>query len=84
VWLYVTVPGGVVRAVEVSCPECCGPSLSDVLDWREAHHWSSRPKPCSYCGGLTNLRDDQRRPAHKTCATDAALPDASQLSGGAR
>jgi hypothetical protein len=85
VWLHATAPRSVVRAVEASCPDCCGPSPSSVLDWREAHHWSSRELPCRHCGGLTNLRDDDRRPAHKTCAeTAAGTPDAAERSRNAR
>lgn len=39
-----------------------------LLDWRDRKHWSTRAKPCQYCGGPTHLRDNQRRPAHKVCA----------------
>jgi hypothetical protein len=85
VWLHATEPGGVVCAAEASCPDCCGPSPTTVLDWRAAHHWKSRPLPCRYCAGMTNLRDDDGRPAHKTCATGAAAsPEAPGISGGAR
>jgi hypothetical protein len=42
-----------------------------VLDWSNPGHWSSTPKPCRYCDGLTNLRDSKRKAAHKTCAEDA-------------
>jgi hypothetical protein len=84
VWLHATGPGGLVRAAEASCPDCCGPSLTDVLDWREAHHWSPRAMPCSYCGGMTNLRDDDGRPAHKSCAANAVEPAAApEIGGGA-
>lgn len=42
-----------------------------LLDWRDSSHWSWEELPCRYCGGLTNLRDSKRSPAHKTCAEDA-------------
>jgi hypothetical protein len=84
VWLHAAAPGGVVRTVEASCPDCCGPSPSSVLDWREAHHWSSRALPCRYCGGLTHLRDDDRRSAHKTCAEAATARDVAGRSWDAR
>jgi hypothetical protein len=85
VWLHAAAPGGVVRAVEASCPDCYGPPLGSVLDWREAHHWSSRALPCRYCRGLTHLRDDDQRPAHKTCAERAANTlDVPERSRGAR
>jgi hypothetical protein len=38
------------------------------LDWRDRGHWSNRVKPCRYCGDLTHLRDDERKPSHKVCA----------------
>lgn len=42
------------------------------LNWRNhSVHWSEIPRPCRYCGGLTNLRDSRRKPAHKVCAEDA-------------
>jgi hypothetical protein len=43
-----------------------------LLDWRDGSHWSTRPRPCRYCGRPTQLRDSKRSPAHKTCA-EAAL-----------
>ena len=39
-----------------------------LLNWRDASHWSHLDGPCRYCGGITNLRDDANRPAHKVCA----------------
>jgi hypothetical protein len=84
VWLHAAAPGGVVRAVEASCPDCCGSSPSGVLDWREAHHWSSRALPCRYCGGPTHLRDEGRRPAHKTCAEAAAAQEVAERPRDAR
>lgn len=38
------------------------------LDWRAGQHWSERVKPCAHCRRPTNLRDDERQPAHKVCA----------------
>jgi hypothetical protein len=84
VWLHAAAPGGVERVAEASCPDCCGPPPAIVLDWREAHHWSSRALPCLYCGGLTHLRDDGRRPAHKICAEAAATRDMAQPARDAR
>ncbi|AYF31085.1 hypothetical protein CSH63_33015 [Micromonospora tulbaghiae] len=42
------------------------------LDWRR-HQVSARLAACRYrCGGRTYLRDEDGKPAHKTCA-EAAL-----------
>lgn len=38
------------------------------LDWHDRSHWAPLDAPCRYCGGLTHLRDEAGRPAHKTCA----------------
>lgn len=46
------------------------------LDWRSGQHASERAKPCVYCGQPTNLRDDERRPAHKVCAEAALTKEA--------
>lgn len=51
-----------------------------LLDWRDASHWSSRPKPCRYCQGLTNLRDSKRSPAHKVCAEEALAQQAAEAA----
>jgi len=82
VWQHATAPGGSVRAVEASCPACCGPTAAAVLDWREAHHWSPMTRPCRHCGQPTHLRDDDGTPAHKTCAEIAAAA-AHERTGGA-
>jgi len=37
-----------------------------VLDWRNEH--TGKTAPCVHCRGKTNLRDDNDRPSHKTCA----------------
>lgn len=47
------------------------PPFIGALDWSDRSHWSGAQKPCRYCGGLTNLRDSKRKPAHKTCAEAA-------------
>ncbi|MFE3378806.1 hypothetical protein [Streptomyces anulatus] len=47
------------------------PPATGVLDWKDSRHWSQQARPCRYCGGVTNLRDGSRKPAHKTCAEDA-------------
>lgn len=51
-----------------------------LLDWRDASHWSRTPKPCRYCGGLTNLRDSRRSPAHKVCAEIALARQAAEAA----
>lgn len=38
------------------------------LNWRDRAHWAAFDAPCRYCGGLTHLRDESNRPAHKVCA----------------
>lgn len=44
-----------------------------LLDWTGSGHWDHRgPRPCRYCEGPTQLRDSDKKPAHKTCA-EAAL-----------
>lgn len=46
------------------------PTAAEVfrLDWREARHWGSRPKPCRCCDNPSRLRDDEGKPCHKSCA----------------
>lgn len=52
-----------------------------VLDWRDTSvHWSSRQRPCRYCGFPTNLRDSKRSPAHKVCAEDAIATQAAEAA----
>ncbi len=51
-----------------------------LLDWRDSSHWSSREKPCRYCGGPTQLRDSKRSPAHKTCAEAALTEQAAEAA----
>jgi hypothetical protein len=41
------------------------------LDWRDARHWSDRAGKCRHCGQETHLRDEDRKPSHKTCAEAA-------------
>ncbi|MBP0456225.1 hypothetical protein [Streptomyces montanisoli] len=45
--------------------------MTRALDWRDRRHWSAKRRPCRYCGRLTNLRDEQGRPAMKVCAEQA-------------
>ncbi|MGZ0146472.1 competence protein CoiA family protein [Kribbella sp. WER1] len=40
----------------------------ELLDWSHPSHWSVEARPCTMCGGLTNLRDERARPMHKVCA----------------
>ncbi|WP_405554280.1 hypothetical protein [Streptomyces sp. NBC_01171] len=49
-----------------------------LLDWRDARHWSARELPCRYCGFPTNLRDTRMKPAHKVCAEDALAMQAAE------
>ena len=43
-----------------------------ALDWRAREHWAARAARCEYgCGGVTRLRDEQGRAAHKVCAERA-------------
>ncbi|WP_030236968.1 hypothetical protein [Streptomyces sp. NRRL S-350] len=61
------------------------PAQSVLLDWRAARHWSDRVAPCRYCGDLTHLRDEERRPAHKVCAERAAAKNvAAQVAAYSR
>ncbi|MEU6949515.1 hypothetical protein ABZ957_30420 [Streptomyces sp. NPDC046316] len=39
-----------------------------LLDWRSSAHWSPEQRPCRYCSTVTNLRDEDGLPSHKTCA----------------
>ncbi|WP_406321756.1 hypothetical protein [Streptomyces sp. NBC_00519] len=42
---------------------------SGVLDWADPkRHWAEWRRPCRYCKRPTNLRDEEGRPSHKTCA----------------
>lgn len=47
------------------------PPSVGLLDWRDSRHWSEQARPCRYCKEPTNLRDSDRKPAHKTCAEAA-------------
>lgn len=62
------MPGG-------SRPRLRPPELPAVpgglLDWRSGH-WSDVRAQCRYCPQTTHLRDHEGRPAHKTCAEEAA------------
>ncbi|MBK3625466.1 hypothetical protein JHN59_11530 [Streptomyces sp. MBT49] len=52
-----------------------------VLDWTDRTHWDHRgPKPCRYCAGPTQLRDSDRKPAHKTCAERALSEQAEDAT----
>lgn len=50
------------------------PPPTGLLNWTDSRHWSLDARPCRYCGGVTNLRDSARHPAHKTCA-EAAIQE---------
>ncbi|PVE04627.1 hypothetical protein Y717_10555 [Streptomyces scopuliridis RB72] len=55
-----------------------------LLDWRDNSHWSTRERPCRYCGFGTHLRDSRRKPAHKVCAEFALaqqVADAAEAYG---
>ncbi|MFC1410360.1 hypothetical protein ACEZCY_13950 [Streptacidiphilus sp. N1-12] len=51
-----------------------------LLNWRDpARHWNwAGPLPCRYCGGLTQLLDSKRSPAHKVCAEQALETQAAE------
>lgn len=55
-------------------PRAKRPTLPDlpssgVLDWSDSkRHWAEWRRPCRYCKGPTNLRDEEGRPSHKACA----------------
>lgn len=49
-----------------------------LLDWRDARHWSDRPLPCRYCGFPAHLRDSRMKPAHKACAEEALAIQAAE------
>ena len=54
-----------------------------LLDWTASKHWDHNGAwPCRYCDGLTQLRDSDRRPAHKTCA-EAALDQQAEDAAAA-
>jgi hypothetical protein len=54
-----------------------------LLDWTSGAHWDHRgPWPCRYCGGDTQLRDSDRKAAHKTCA-EAALDQQAEDAAAA-
>lgn len=57
-----------------------GPDPPPLLDWSDRSHWSHQQKPCRYCGGLTNLRDSKRSPAHKRCAEAALAQQAAEAA----
>ncbi|GGW99574.1 hypothetical protein [Streptomyces chryseus] len=48
-----------------------------LLDWTDSRHWDRTARPCRYCDQPTNLRDSNRKPAHKTCA-EVALHQQNQ------
>ena len=37
------------------------------LDWSDPSRWANPRRPCVHCGGATNLRTADGRPAHKVC-----------------
>lgn len=46
-----------------------------LLDWRDRSHWGKTEAPCRHCRQPTQLRDDERLPAHKVCAEQAAAAE---------
>jgi len=44
----------------------------NLLNWGNAAHWGRTEAPCRHCHQPTWLRDNERLPAHKTCAEEAA------------
>ena len=63
----------------MTAPAADGPMAA--LDWRDGAHWSHTSAPCTYCGRLTNLRDDLGRASHKTCAEQPASSAATRAPG---
>ncbi|MEU6649474.1 hypothetical protein ABZ904_08505 [Streptomyces sp. NPDC046900] len=57
-----------------------------LLDWTNGSvHWDyDGPRPCRYCGVPTQLRDSQRKHAHKTCAEDALTQQAAEAAAAYR
>ncbi|WP_328427828.1 hypothetical protein [Streptomyces sp. NBC_00443] len=54
-----------------------------LLDWTTGPHWDyDRARPCRYCDGLTQLRDSDKKPAHKVCA-EAALDQQAEDAAAA-
>jgi hypothetical protein len=54
-----------------------------LLDWTTGPHWDyDRAWPCRYCGGRTQLRDSDKRAAHKVCA-EAALDQQAEEAAAA-
>ncbi|MFP3119534.1 hypothetical protein [Streptomyces sp. Iso 434] len=42
-----------------------------LLDWTSSAHWAQAALPCRYCAHPTQLRDEERKAAHKSCAEKA-------------
>ncbi|MGA5202723.1 hypothetical protein [Streptomyces variegatus] len=54
-----------------------------LLDWTHGPHWDyDRARPCRYCGDPTQLRDSDKKPAHKVCA-EAALDQQAEDAAAA-
>lgn len=82
-WLSADSPSG-PRCVEVSCPDCCAPAPQAIADWRAAHQWSPRCRPCRYCAAPTHLRADDGAPARKVCRERVGEAAAPLEAGGTR
>ncbi|MDQ3028990.1 MAG: hypothetical protein M3R09_02950 [Actinomycetota bacterium] len=56
------------------------PAEGQLLDWSDRKHWARVQAPCRYCGAPTFLRDDDRLPADKVCAEQAAAQRAARTA----
>ncbi|MFE1230600.1 hypothetical protein [Streptomyces sp. NPDC058745] len=62
-----TAPPGAAVAI----PKQPGPGR--LLDWRSSEHWAPDSRPCRYCSKGTQMRDNDGRPSHKTCAEEQGV-----------
>jgi len=52
-----------------------------LLNWNDSQHWDyTGPRPCRWCGIPTQLRDSQRKPAHKVCAEEALARQSAEAA----
>jgi hypothetical protein len=51
-----------------------------TLSWHDRSHWARVEAPCRWCHQPTWLRDDDRLPAHKVCAEQAAEREQQKIN----